>query len=188
MKSGRSAKELPSPCLKVFLLYDDFELARRAKLRLDAAAARCGEVQYQVTPWRSDLLEQPAWADAALAEALDADLMLLALGHTVFLPPALQRWLEVWATCRTVPDAAAGLLVPAKTSHATLLLGSELESFARRHGLTWLAELQSSQRPDPSTASAAMLEDLRLREHGMTPLLRDVLSGPAPYRFFGLNE
>jgi len=188
MNSGGSAKELPSPCLRVFLLYDDFELARRAKLRLDAAAARCGEVQYQVTPWRSDLLEQPAWADAALAEALDADLMLLALGHTVFLPPALQRWLEVWATCRTVPDAAAGLLVPAKTSHATLLLGSELESFARRHGLTWLAELQSSQRPDPSTASAAMLEDLRLREHGMTPLLRDVLSGPAPYRFFGLNE
>lgn len=188
MNSGEDITSVPSACLKAFLLYDDFTLARRAKGRLEEAAAHCVESNCKVHPWRADLLDEPALADAALADALDAELMLLALGHTVFLPSPVQRWLEVWAACRSVPDAALALLTPPRASSATTLLASELEALARRHGLTWLASFHGATGGDAETSSAAMLADLHQREHVVTPVLRDVLAGPVPYRFFGLNE
>lgn len=188
MKSGEEITSVPSACLKAFLLYDDFTLARRAKWRLEEAAAHCGESDCIVLPWRADLLDDPALADAALADALDAELMLLALGHTVFLPATVQRWIEVWAVSRTVPDAALALLTPPKASSAAMLLGAELEALARRHGLTWLPSLPSAAGAGADESSAAMLADLHQREHVVGPLLKDVLGGPAPYRFFGLNE
>jgi len=186
MNSGDPATPTVTQTFKTVLLYDDVAWARVARAAVSRIAFECGQTQTSVVPWRADLLEQTRFAEAALAEAVDADLILLAPARTLFLPVWLNRWLDVWATCRTVPDAAVGLLVPPGVSDAVLRV--ELEPWARRNGLTWLGDLGSDDATAAEADAVATNRDLAWRERAVSPVLREIMAGPAPYRFFGLNE
>ncbi|GIX50559.1 MAG: hypothetical protein KatS3mg132_753 [Limisphaera sp.] len=186
MQSGDPATRASLDTFKTILLYDDVAWARVAHAAVSRVAFECGQTQTSVVPWRADLLEQTRLADAALAEAVDADLILLAPARMLFLPVWIRRWLDVWATCRTVPDAAVGLLVPPGVSDA--VLRAELEPWARRNGLTWLGNLGPDGATEAEADAVAMNRDPAWRERALSPALREIMAGPAPYRFFGLNE
>ncbi|MCS7089826.1 MAG: hypothetical protein RMN51_01060 [Verrucomicrobiota bacterium] len=188
MNSGDLLTSSGSEVIKAFLLYDDAAWASMAKVLLEQVVQQCEESGVSVIPWRADLLSPTGFADAALAEALDAPLMVIALARTGFLPMKLLDWLEVWAGCRTVPDAAMGLITSSNLRVSAPLIRSELEALAHRHGISWLGALEADAEGEIKSESEALTEGLQVREQVVTPVLRNIMSGPAPYRFYGLNE
>jgi hypothetical protein len=64
----------------------------------------------------------------------------------------------------------------------------ELGPWVHRHKLTWLGDWEAARAEDPELDTEATVADLRQRERSLSPVLREIMAGPAPYRFFGLNE
>ena len=62
--------------------------------------------QWNIRPWRVDLLKFTPTADEALTEALDAHLIVFAGCSAQSLPFWLERWLEQSAKYRRIKDAA----------------------------------------------------------------------------------
>ena len=52
------------------------------------------EVDFQVQPWRFDLLEYPDWAASASADSLKADLFVVAASHGSDLPVHVRNWVS----------------------------------------------------------------------------------------------
>lgn len=123
--------------LNAVILYDDSTIAAKANAMLETAAIRADEASlWSVKPWRFDLLREPAGAEAALRDAEQAHLMVLAVRNQAALPGRVANWVEAWAGRRQVADAAlavvdggGGEIVPPKAE-------AELSDLARRHGLS----------------------------------------------------
>src|SRR5882757_4043633 len=94
------------PTMKALIIYDDFDSAFKANATLQHSAQKADcAVQWNIRPWRVDLLKFPPTADEALTEALDAHLIVFA-GHSAqSFPVWLERWLEQWAKYRRIKDA-----------------------------------------------------------------------------------
>ena len=70
---------------------------------LERVAHGTGEsTHWSIKLWRMDMLKLPSATEAALAEAADAHLILLAMLQSQSLLPWLVDWLEQWARCRQV--------------------------------------------------------------------------------------
>src|SRR5688572_21990179 len=95
--------------LKALLIYDDFEFVANATTLLDLMSppsdrAEAKDVGWNVKSYRLAALNQKPSADSALMEALDADLVVLAIRNTETLPAWMTDWLESWATRRKFED------------------------------------------------------------------------------------
>lgn len=126
--------------MNALILYDQFDLATKARFMLERASGRTAEsIHWHVKLWRADMLNLPPVAAQALTDAVDAHLVVLAMRQSQPLPFHLVGWLEEWAGRRRVLDAAvatfgeinAGALPPAVTP--------ELSRFARRHRLSFIS-------------------------------------------------
>src|SRR5271170_2880640 len=87
--------------MKALIIYDDFYSALKANASLQHSAHKADlAVQWNIRPWRVDMLKFPPTADEALTEALDAHLIVFA-GHSAqSLPFWLERWIEQWIKSR----------------------------------------------------------------------------------------
>ncbi len=98
--------------LKAAIIYDRLQIALTAAARLIRVS---GAGEHQVTwsfiPLRSELLHQEEVAKAALNEARDAELILIALSRDLCLTVRLVAWLEKWAARRQCDHAAVAVLV-----------------------------------------------------------------------------
>jgi hypothetical protein len=123
--------------MKALIIYDDFDSAVEANATLQHSLHNAGVVeQWNVRPWRVDMLKIPPTSDEALTKALDAHLIVFAGQSAQSLPFWLERWLEQWTKFRRVKDAALAVVHPG--SPKTSALGStkpDLSQFARRHDL-----------------------------------------------------
>jgi len=123
--------------MKALIIYDDFASAAKANTTLQHSAQKADcAVEWNIHPWRVDLLKFPPTADEALAEALDAHLIVFAGRSAQSLPFWLERWLEQWTKHRRIKDAA--LAVVSAGSLEALSSASakpDLSEFARRHDL-----------------------------------------------------
>jgi hypothetical protein len=141
-------KRLQEPPLKAAIIYDDFEFAARTAALLEHAAVRSDETtQWDIKPWRLDLLRPSALGDAALAETADADLVVIALGRTHLPPDSLLNWLERWAERRMVPNAALMVLCPEETA-GPMSSWERLKEFAGRQGLLFLGSRRAPEEED----------------------------------------
>lgn len=97
--------------LPVLIVYEDVAAAERA-MQVIARLEGCTDGQIEFVPkvWRFDLLNDPDFAWAALEDALDADLVILATHITDTLPPAVRRWLASYRARRTRMKSALLLL------------------------------------------------------------------------------
>jgi len=135
--------------MKAVVWYDDFKLAACAKVMLERAASSAGaEPKWNVRPWRLDTLQHEAAAVEALSEAVGADLILVVTGTTRVVPDCLADWLESWAACRRVPDAALGALFTLSDTAAAPRLIVQLRQFAEHHELTFLFNQEMFARLD----------------------------------------
>jgi hypothetical protein len=106
--------DFPQP--KVTVLYDAVPAGKRAMNMLstivgqpDAAAALRPKL------WRLSLLEDPDWFSAALADAADTDLIVVAIDSTDRLSTSLKNWIELFlARRRKAKIALIGLIGPSE--------------------------------------------------------------------------
>src|SRR5277367_1867006 len=93
--------------MKALVIYEDFACAEKANTALQHSAQNADvKVQWHIRPWRVDMLKFPPTAEEALTEALDAHLIVFVCRGVQSLPFWLQDWLEHWAKCRQIEDAA----------------------------------------------------------------------------------
>lgn len=121
--------------MTAFIIYDSFALAWKANTMLQRVAANVGNsFDWNVLPWRTQLLRFNPAARLALSEARDAQLLVFAWDKTHPLPTWLEDWLEAWAANRTTKEAAIAF-VGDTTVHRGADAVTELSDFAARHGL-----------------------------------------------------
>jgi len=119
--------------MNAVIFYDKFDFAAKAKAILERAAHRTDETtHWSVKPWRVDMLKLPPAAEAALAEAAEAHLIVLAVCQ---VQSVLVDWLERWATCRQVQEAALAVWSGGNADTCSARAAPELSQFAGRHGL-----------------------------------------------------
>lgn len=131
------------------ILYDDRDLAMKALARLKNAAHPLeGAVQWNVRPWRLDLLQYEALADAALAELAAAALVVVAADPKQPFPGWLANWLDRWAGCRQVQDAAVAVFGAGSGNMPGMEAAPGLAQIAERHGLEFIHGLSCANAAD----------------------------------------
>ncbi len=123
--------------MNAIIVYDRVEYAARAKAMLERAAQRAGETTHcRVKPWRVDMLELPPAAEAARVEAAEAHLIMIAVRQA---PAHLMPWLEWWAACRQVQEAALVVWDGEDADPHSARATPGWSQFADRHGLRLLS-------------------------------------------------
>jgi len=161
--------------ISAVIIYDECDFASKAKEMLERVAHRTHEsMRWSVMPWRADMLKLPATAEAALVEAAEADLILLAVRQIQSLLPWLLDWLERWAMCRRVPEAALGVWDDGNTDTPSARVAAELSQFAGRHGLSLIVD----DLPLVEDKPLLFVRELHAREVSFTPTLHHILERP----------
>ncbi len=126
--------------MKAIIIYDNFGNAVKAK----AALQRCGHgaglaAPCDIRPWRIDMLKFPIIAAETLTEAIDAHLLVFAGRTAQLLTSRLQLWLEHWAKCRRIEQAALAVFGGADAALGSSSAGANLAEFAKRHNLDFIS-------------------------------------------------
>ncbi|MGA2661074.1 MAG: hypothetical protein ABSH34_26630 [Verrucomicrobiota bacterium] len=125
--------------MNAVLIYDDFVVAAKANGALKRSAHRSDEaIQWNVMPWRLDMLKLSPMAAEALAEAAHAHLIVLALRQPESIPIWLMDWLEQWARGRQVQDAVLAVRDGGNADTLPAWAMPKLSQFAERHGLSFV--------------------------------------------------
>src|SRR5260370_37595444 len=96
--------------MKALIIYDDFARAARAAAALQHATWSANiAADWDLKPWRMDVLRFPSAADEALIEAAGADLIVFAGSGAYSLPTWLKEWLKRWVMRREIEDVALGV-------------------------------------------------------------------------------
>ena len=123
--------------INVVIIYDKFDFAANANAMLKGTAHRTdATMHWSVKPWRVDMLELAPAAEAALVEAADAHLIVLAMREVRSLLPWLMGWLERWATRRQIQEAALAVWDGGCAGTRLARATPELSQFAGHHGLS----------------------------------------------------
>jgi hypothetical protein len=173
--------------MKAIIIHDDFELATKANGILGHAIRHADKTaQWHVKPWLVNLLTLTGIADAALSDAVDAHLIVLALRQSESLPACLPGWLEQWAVSRQVQDAALAVWDGGKGGKLSATTTPELTRFAQRHGLSFIFD---DGNPVESE-SAGFMGHLHEHEVAQPPTLMHILEQPVQDRYlhWGINE
>jgi hypothetical protein len=134
-------KNVLDATMNAVIIYDEFDVAAKANAMLGRAAHRAGETtHWNVTPWRVDMLKLQPTAEAALAEAAAAHLIVLAVRKVQSFHPCLVDWLERWATCRQVQEAALAVWAGGNADTPSARASPELSQFVGRHGLSVIVD------------------------------------------------
>ena len=176
--------------MNAVIVYDKFDFAAKADAMLERVAQRTGETaHWKVKPWRADILKLPPAAEEALAEAAEAHLILLAMRQVQSLIPWLLGWLERWALCRQIQEAALAVWGGGNADAGSVRAIPELSHFARRHGLSLIFD-DNAMVEDKTLRLAS---DLRQREVSLTPTLQHILEQPVRddgqhWKHWGIND
>ncbi len=132
--------------MKALIIYADFASAVKASavLRRAAHRAKVG-AQWNIRPWRVDILRFAPAADETLMEAVDADVLVLAGPRVYSLPAWLMEWLESWGNRRQAEDCALVVLREETEGKGSTPEAPELSLFAERHGLDFIVEHDTSR-------------------------------------------
>lgn len=157
--------------MKALIIYQDFASAMKANVTLqNLKLSPHARIDWEVVPWRMDMLRFPPTATDALMAATDAHLMLFAGRLPESVPFWLLDWLREWAAARHVKDAALGVTASANGEILSAAAISRLRQFTQEHGLNFIM--------DPNVMA---------REPWISPRAIDT---PAvhPYRHWGIND
>jgi len=145
--------------MKALIIYEDFASATKAKAALQHAAQHADlGIQWDINPYRADLLKFPPTADAVLAEARDSQLVVLAGRSGQSLPVWLQLWLESWAKSRRIEDAALAVIYAGNADPLPPSAAPGLSTFANRHGLDFIFGDNLAIAPSSMADRSALVE------------------------------
>jgi hypothetical protein len=172
--------------MNAIIIHDDFELAAKTNGFLGHVMPHADKTaQWHVKPWLVNLLALKGIADAALSDAVDAHLIVLALHQSESLPACLPGWLEQWAVCRQVQDAALAVWDGGEGGKLSSTTTPELARFAQHHGLSFMYDNGTVE-----SESAGFMSHLHEREVAQTPTLMPGLEQPVQgyHQHWGINE
>jgi hypothetical protein len=170
-----SIKEEVPKEITITIAYDEKSAGQRAaRLLSSISQEQAGQLRIAVQPWRFDLLADTDWQRFAAAEALQADILVIAMSNPGNLSAAVEEWFTTWLNCKRGFHAAVIALVEteseADSSHSPEL--QFLESATKQAGLDFF-----TPRPDHS--------ERRWRDISVaTP----AFSYRKPYHHWGINE
>jgi len=132
--------------MKALIIYDDITSALRASQSLRSASRRADtKSDWEIKVWRANMLRFRSVADEALRDAAGVDLIVFAGCRPFVLPLWLKGWLEQWASCRQVPDAAVAVIEEQASATRSESLSSDLSEFALSHNLGFIASHQQDR-------------------------------------------
>jgi uncharacterized NAD(P)/FAD-binding protein YdhS len=159
----KELQHLKRTSMTAFIVYDSFALAWKANAILQSVAASEGNsFDWNILPWRTQLLRFNPAARLALNEARDAHLLVFAWDRSHPLPAWLEDWLEAWAANRTIKEAALAF-VGDTTVHRGADAVTELSDFAARHGLGLI--LGDENVPEFSVSAPVLMSRLTSSDH-----------------------
>ncbi len=125
--------------MKAVIIYDDFTSAAKANAALQRSAHHLDmSIKWNVRPWRLDMLKFPPTAEEALNEAIDAHLIVFAGVTAKSLPAWFDDWLEHWAKCRRIDEAALAIINDGTKHTSSPSVMAEISRFAERCGLGFI--------------------------------------------------
>lgn len=141
MPNLRIPHVLPDLILKAVIISDDFAFAAMANATLRRVGYQAGvNAQWIIKCWPVNALNDPALAEQALAETLDAHLIIFPASCAQSLPSRVLDWLEEWATHRKIPAAALGVINDADTTGPTDIVYPQLSRFIHEHDLNFIID------------------------------------------------
>jgi hypothetical protein len=153
--------------MKALIIYDSFAAGSKASTALKHSTENLAfDVQWNVRPWRLDMLKFTPTLKQAMAEALDAHLIVLASQTAQPLPSWLLTWLELWAKSRHVAEAAIAVFGIGQAMPFSSSTASHLAEFAQRCGLG-LFFVESDGLEDGRTIGVGSVQE---RTAGMLPM------------------
>ena len=171
--------------MKAVIICDDFAFAAKANATLRRVGYQAGiGVQWSVKCWPVNALNDTALAEKALAETLDAHLIVFPARCARSIPSRVCNWLERWAEQRSIQTAALGVIND--STEPTKEVDPELSRFIRQHDLNFIIdEAPADQEPvkvriDFSSERAVPLPIERSRS--MDLAMRN------SFRAYGINE
>ena len=172
--------------MNAVIIYNQAGLAAKAAAILRRASDRAEEpIHWSVSPWREDLLTQHPVQSAAFSDASEAHLIMLAVSNRDHLSTELLGWLEIWAWCRQVKDAALAVYDGVDGGYGlSTEADPKLVEFAHRHGLSFIF----GDAMPAAEEVALFREDLHEREVALTPTLAGSLAFPEYGRDWGIND
>jgi hypothetical protein len=173
--------------MNAMIIYKECGSAGKANALLKRASDRAdGATQWSVKPWRLDMLYWPPLAQDAQRDEAKAHLIVLAVGGRAEVPPRLLNWLEGWAGCRQVQDAALAVFDGGNGDAFSVTATPTLCEFAQRYGLSFIFGDVSPAEDVPAEVWA----DLHEREVAQTATMAHILEqvSPGSYQHWGINE
>jgi hypothetical protein len=173
--------------MKAVIIYDNFAFAAKANEMLHRAANRADVAMlWTIKSWRVDALNLYRSAEEALADAMDAQLIVFAGHRTEALPSWLLNWLERWAACRQTADAAFAVIGGRNGDVLSMPANPVLSDFAERHGLKFITD------DGPVTCDDEELSAQTIIENKVAPALAQSRFREAPagiaYAGWGIND
>ena len=106
----QSDEEIFETTMNAVIIYDKCNVAANANAMLAGAAHRTDEtMRWNVKPWRVDVLKLAPAADVALADAVQAHVIVLAMREVESFLPWLMDWLERGLPAGTFKEAALAI-------------------------------------------------------------------------------
>ena len=181
----------------VVILHDDVAAGQRAVGALNTLVTgfRADTVKLRPNLWRFDFLQDADWFALALADAVNAEVLVLATSSASGLPPAVENWLKLCLARKRNTNAAVLALLPApgNPDEPESDYPQFVQGMARNAGLEVIAP--ESRREE---ALGLLAKSLRHRTTTATiggilprdecPRMNPIFSRVCSYQHGGLNE
>lgn len=173
--------------LKAVIIYDNLAFVAQTSTTLQRVGRQTNaNVRWRLVRVSVNTLNKAAVVqERSLAEALDAQLIVIPIHYACNLPDHLRDWLDHWALLREIQDSALAA-VDNGVHDFTCAVSSELTLLVQKHGLNLIVDERSvtkttTKLTDRLTHNHELPRSLRLRRanHMATRNL---------FRSFGINE
>lgn len=152
-RASSSAREFSS--ILATVLYEDVESGLRALALMESVEANMDfPAQFQLDLWRFDWLNERSLGNIALSRADRSALVVISVGSTHSLPPAVENWLNTWVQIEQSHPLALVVLIPKeRRSDATYELHERLRAIARQKGVDFFCEFFDPLSPDRNAST-----------------------------------
>jgi len=188
--------------LNVLIVYDNLAAGQRGmRMCCDLACQQDGDLEFRPRLWRLDLVSDPVCGGFAIADAVNADLLIISTSGQSGLSQAAQRWLRFClARKRGTGAVIVALLGTDENVHGADFLNIQfLQSAVKEAGLDFFAPLANRKevlgnvratgnRVAGAPIDQAGLLDARQIAQAHVPAMLRASSRDTNYRDWGINE
>jgi hypothetical protein len=173
------------PLFEVLVVYEDFVAGRRAGDTCSFLLSQLGdEFEFRSEMWKFEILRNPKLVEIAAAEALEADVIIVASRGTAPLPREVTNWIERWLPLRV---ERTGALIIAQIEGSMILKRAATAVYAYLEKVAATAKMDflphffaGAEKASPSRPPLA--------PEVSSPHWDELIQRPATTRHWGINE